>query len=181
VTLETKAIRVAPGKSRTVDMLVYSDKPYSSSVPVGVLGYNEFYGGSEPSGFTYEIDKSTATPGDMVKVTITAPKEPAYDVAVTLAYTGPRSAHFWPVLVTNDKEPARAGSSDSRGNAEPRVPTITPDHLPKRPKDAGFNHRARRGYGHRMDSFAAVRTALVAERARASLPSSLTSEIEPRR
>jgi hypothetical protein len=47
--------------------------------------------------------------GEYVKVTINAPKDPAYDILVMTAYTGPDSAHYWPVLVVNDDTTAAQG------------------------------------------------------------------------
>ncbi len=176
-TIRTKAIRVAPGKSREVEMLVWSDKSSSVDVPLRVLAYNEFYGNGTSTGFTFDVEPSYAKPGEKVKLTITAPKARAYDIAIGLAYTGKQAAHFWPLLVTNDPAPKPA----TGGSKEPLVPTVTRETMPKRPDNLGFDNRARRGFGPRLDAYAPVRAAMMAAYARASLPSRMMTEIEPAR
>jgi hypothetical protein len=94
------------------------------------MSYEEFYGGrggGQSSGYTFTLDKTHAKPGETVSVTITAPKETAYDLMIMLAYTSQTSAHYWPVLVVNDDAAAAAS-----GKA-----TITPETMPKRPSRDG--------------------------------------------
>jgi hypothetical protein len=128
--IKTKAVRVKPGASRAVDVLVYSDQTAADLVPLRAMSYEEFYGGrggGQSSGYTFTLDKTHAKPGETVSVTITAPKETAYDLMIMLAYTSQTSAHYWPVLVVNDDAAAAAS-----GKA-----TITPETMPKRPSRDG--------------------------------------------
>ncbi|MDB4933971.1 MAG: hypothetical protein JWP87_943 [Labilithrix sp.] len=134
--INTKAVRVAPGKSRKVDVLVYSDQPHADLVPMRAMSYEEFYagrGGGQPSGYTFTLDRSYAKVGDTISVTIDAPDDPAYDLMIMLAYTSKTSAHYWPVLVVND-DAADVGSGKA---------TITPETMPKRPaRDGKWRARA---------------------------------------
>ncbi len=107
--LTTKAIKVPPGGSRTVDALIYSDQKATPLVPLRALSQADFGGSGSPSGFTFELSKNYVKVGDYVKVTINAPKEPGYDILVMTAYTGPDSAHYWPVLLVNDDSTAAQG------------------------------------------------------------------------
>jgi hypothetical protein len=179
-TIRTKAIRVKPGGSRTVDVTMYSDEAAGVSVPLRVMSFNEFYGGTNQSGFSYSLSTTRAKTGSTVQMTIEAPTELAYDVAVTMAYTSDSSVHFWPVLILNDDEPdppknnmMNAGTASAA--ATKRV-AVTRANLPKKPENEGLNGRMRRGFGTRIESFSATRAAIMAELARASLPSRMMSE-----
>jgi hypothetical protein len=119
--ITTKSVRVPPGGSRTVDALIYSDQAGKPTVPLRALSHADFGSGNPPSGFTFELDKNQAKVGDSVKVTINAPTKPGYDILVMAAYTGSQSAHYWPVLVINDDEPAAQG----------KRPVLTAEMLPK--------------------------------------------------
>ena len=121
-TITTKAVRVPPGGSRTVDALVYSDQAGTPLVPLRAISQADFGGSGSPSGFTFSLNKNNVKVGDSVKVTINAPTKPGYDILVMTAYTGPDSAHYWPVLVVNDDAPAAR-----RGQ-----PAITSEMLPRR-------------------------------------------------
>jgi hypothetical protein len=128
--IKTKAVRVEPGKSRTVDILVYSDQTAADVVPLRAMSYEEFYagrGGGQPSGYTFTLDKTHGKVGETVAVTISAPDEPAYDLMIMLSYTSQTSAHYWPVLIVNDD-----AADVAKG-----VPTITPETMPKRPSRDG--------------------------------------------
>lgn len=122
--IDVKAIRVPPGGSKTVDVLVYSDVPHSAQVPMRALSYDEFYGSTSTSGFKMALDKTYGNVGERVKLTIDAPVKPGYEIVVMLAYTGKQSANYWPVLVVNDD------GADLGGR--PKKPSITPDKLPKK-------------------------------------------------
>jgi hypothetical protein len=124
--INTKAVRVAPGATRKVDVLVYSDQPGTQQVPLRAMSYNEFYGGkdAEDSGYVYKLEQSYGTVGSTVTLDVKAPVDTAYDILIMLAYTSQTSAHYWPVLVVND-DAAQVGVDR---------PTITPATLPKRPK-----------------------------------------------
>lgn len=112
-TLTTKAISVKAGGSRTVDALVYSDQAAKTTVPMRAISHADFGGGGGPSGFTFTVSQNQAKVGEKVQITIDAPKKAGYDIMVMTAYTGPDSAHYWPILVvTDDFASARA----------PRVP-----------------------------------------------------------
>ena len=124
-TINTKAVRIKPGLSKTVDVLVYSDQaPGSALVPLRAISYNDFYGatGKPPSGFTFTLDKSHAKVGETVKVTINAPTKAGFDLMIMIAYTGPSSAHYWPVLLVNDDAAA----------AQAGHPAMTAEMLPKK-------------------------------------------------
>ena len=120
--ITTKAVRVKAGQSRTVDMLVYSDQPRSSLVPLRALTFDEFTtgmaSGPKASGYSYSIEPNYAKVGDVVSVTINAPTATSFDLLVMLAYTSDTSVNYWPVLVVNDEAPA---------------PGTTPKKLPKLP------------------------------------------------
>jgi hypothetical protein len=124
--VHTKAVRVAPGATRKVDVLVYSDQPGTQKVPLRAMGYDELYGkkGGDTSGYVYTLDTSYGEVGSTVTLSIKAPTDPAYDLLIMLAYTSQTSAHYWPVLVVNDD-----GSEVGVDR-----PTITPSMLPKKPK-----------------------------------------------
>lgn len=177
-TIRTKAIRVKPGGSRTVDVQMYSDEASGVSVPVRVMSFNEFYGGTNESDFSYTISTTHAKTGSTFQLTVEAPSDLAYDVAVTMAYTSDTSVHFWPVLILNDDAPdppSGTGKTMSapNGSAAKRVAVRS---LPKKPENEGLNGRMRRGFGTRIESFSATRAAIMAELARASLPSRMMSE-----
>lgn len=176
-TITTKAIRVKPGGSRTVDVQMYSDEASGVSVPLRVMSFNEFYGGANESGFSYKLSTTRAKTGSTVQMTIDAPTELAYDVAVTMAYTSDTSVHFWPVLIINDDAPdPPSGTGKTMSASAPSAKKIAVREAPKKPETDGFNGRMRRGFGTRMESFSATRAAIVAELARASLPSKMMSE-----
>ncbi len=101
-TVTTKAISIKPGGSRTVDAIVYSDQAGTPLVPMRALSHADFGGTGQPSGFSYSLSEDRVKVGQRVQITIDAPKEPGYDILVMTAYTGPDSAHYWPVLVVTD-------------------------------------------------------------------------------
>jgi hypothetical protein len=113
-SIVTKAIRVPPGGSRTVDVLVYSDQPATQSVPMRVMSYAQFYGGKgAKSGFGFTLEESYGNTGTTVPVTITAPSEAASDVMMMLAYTSQTTVNYWPVLVVNDSAADAAAGKPS--------------------------------------------------------------------
>lgn len=125
--VKTKAVRVAPGATRKVDVLVYSDQSGTPQVPLRAMSYEEFYGGKgggEKSGYVYTLDDDYGRVGSTVSLNIKAPKDPSYDLLIMLAYTSQTSAHYWPILVVND-DGKEVGIDH---------PTITPATMPKRPK-----------------------------------------------
>ena len=172
-TIRTKAIRVKPGGTATVDVTMYSDEAAGVNVPLRVMSFNEFYGQPSQSGYTYKLSSTRAKTGDTLQLTVEAPTELAYDVAVTMAYTSDTSVHFWPVLVVNDDAPDPPSKSL---NGTPSTKRQAVQSLPKKPETEGFNGRMRRGFGTRIESFSATRAAIMAELARASLPSKMMSE-----
>ncbi len=99
-SLTTKAIKVERGKSRTVDVMMYSDKPGAHRIGVRVLGYEELMGQKSTTGFSYDPSTTYAQTGSAFQVTIQAPKSDGYDLAVTLSYLSDTDATLWPVLVT---------------------------------------------------------------------------------
>jgi hypothetical protein len=121
----TQAIRVAPGESKSVDVLVYSEKPSDQLVPLRVLTYDQLYGTGSSTGFELSLASSHVTAGGMTKLTVTAPKSVNYDIAILVAYVDANNVHYWPVIVTNDE-----ASSAAAGR-----PTITPTTMPGRRLD----------------------------------------------
>jgi hypothetical protein len=122
--IKTKAVRIPPGGSKSVDVLIYSDQGGSQSVPLRAMSYKQFYGGrGENAGFTYSLDESYGDVGKSVTVTITAPKTPSYDLLMMLAYTSKTSANYWPILVVNDSEADVAAGLSS----------VIPETLPTKP------------------------------------------------
>lgn len=119
--LTTKAINVAPGKTRTVDVLVYSDHTSTAAVPLRALSYADFGQSSQPSGFTYALSKQMGTPGEKVQVTITAPSANNYDFLVMMAQTSDQTAFYWPVLVTNEPTSIRSQGSTAIRTRMPRT------------------------------------------------------------
>jgi hypothetical protein len=177
-TIRTKAIRVKPGGSATVDVLMYSDETAGISVPLRVMSFSEFYGGASQSGYSYKLSSTRAKTGETLQLTVEAPTELAYDVAVTMAYTSDTSVHFWPVLVVNDDAPdppSGTGKTMSAPGSKSNK-RVAVQSVPKKPETDGLNGRMRRGFGTRIESFSATRAAIVAELARASLPSKMMSE-----
>lgn len=133
--IHTKAVRVAPGTTRKVDVLVYSDQGGTAQVPLRAMSYDELYGGrggGEKSGYTFTLEESYGKVGSTVTLNIKAPKDPSYDLLMMLAYTSQTSAHYWPILVVND---------DGKDVGIDR-PTITPATLPKKPKRDSAAHAA---------------------------------------
>lgn len=105
--IKTKAIRVPPGKKKTVDVLVYSDQPGAALVPLRAMSYAEFYGMGEPSGYSFELAKDYVEAGKTVELTVTAPAQVgSYDLVMMLSYTSDKSANYWPTLVVSDEAPA---------------------------------------------------------------------------
>jgi hypothetical protein len=126
--IKTKAVRVAPGTTKTVDVLIYSDQGGTALVPRRVQSYQEFYGGTgEKSGYVFTLSETHGRVGETVELSIKAPKESAYDLMMMLAYTSQTSVHYWPILVVND-DGATVGIDR---------PTITPAMLPKKPGGTG--------------------------------------------
>jgi hypothetical protein len=122
--IKTKAVRIKPGESKTVDVLIYSDQGGSQSVPLRAMSYKQFYGGKgESSGYSYVLEENYGEVGKSVAVTITAPKDPNYDLLMMLAYTSKTSANYWPILVVNDDAADVAAG----------LPSIIPAALPKKP------------------------------------------------
>jgi hypothetical protein len=107
--ITTKAIRVKPGQSRTVDVLVYADQPHADLVPFRALTFDEFTtgmaNGPNATGYKYSVAPSYANVGDAISVTIKAPVTTSYDLLVMVAYTSDTSVDYWPVLVVNDAGP----------------------------------------------------------------------------
>ena len=121
--ITTKAIRVPPGGSRTIDVLVYSDQATVQSVPMRAMSYEQFYGGmggSAKSGYVFTLEESYGNTGGTVPVTITAPKEPASDILMMLAYTSKTTVNYWPVLVVND----------SAADVAKGLPSVLPSFTP---------------------------------------------------
>jgi hypothetical protein len=177
-TIHTKAIRVKPGGSRTVDVMMYSDEAAGVSVPLRVMSFNEFYGRPSESGYSFKLSSTRAKTGSTLQLTVDAPSELAYDVLVTMAYTSETSVHFWPVLVVNDDAPDPPKGTMSAPGPLPAESTkrIAVREAPKKPETDGLNGRMRRGFGTRIEEFSATRAAIMAELARASLPSKMMSE-----
>ena len=69
------------------------------------------------SGFVFTLEESYGKTGETVPVTITAPKDAAYDIMMMLAYTSQTSVNYWPVLVVND----------SAADAAAGMPSVIPD------------------------------------------------------
>jgi hypothetical protein len=126
--LTTKAARVAPGGTKTLDVLVYSDQPGTGDVPMRAMTYDELFGTKQkPSGFSFSLDRDYAKVGETVHVTITAPKTAGYELLIMLAYTSDLSAHYWPVLVVNDDATASAAGT----------PALLPKWLPRGARERG--------------------------------------------
>jgi hypothetical protein len=102
----TNAIRIPPGGSRTVAVLVYSDQPVDDVVSLRALTFQELTtgmtGGAEATGYGYSLEPSTAHVGDVVALTIHAPPTKRYDLLVMGAQTSAGSINYWPVLVLNE-------------------------------------------------------------------------------
>jgi len=98
-SLTTKAIQVERGKSRTIDVMMYSETSDSRQVGVRVMGYEELMGQTSTTGFTYSPAQLYAETGSTFQVTIKAKKD-GYDLAVTLSYNSDTDVTMWPVLVT---------------------------------------------------------------------------------
>jgi hypothetical protein len=119
--ITTRAIRVKPGTSRTVDVLVYGDQAGGKPVTVRALGIDELYGRPSSTGFSYAVPSTPAAVGSTMKLEIEAPSDVAYDLLVMMTMNGAREATFWPVLVTND----------DAANVQAGRPTVTPEALPR--------------------------------------------------
>ncbi len=123
-TLKTDAIMVEPGKTTKVKVHVYSDQATKQPIKVSSRSIEEFRGSESTTGFTFSVEKS-ANAGETVEMTIKAPKDPSYDVAVMFASPdGGRAWHFWPVTVTNTETSGEPGIG--LGGAIPRVPSVWP-------------------------------------------------------
>jgi hypothetical protein len=118
--VKTKAIRVSPGKSKSVDVLLYADKAVKQQVPIRVMTYEEMYGQGQPTGFELKVDATRVAVGGAAHLTVTAPTEVTYDIAVMVAYVDTNNVHYWPVIVTND----------DGGGLDVGRPTITPQTMP---------------------------------------------------
>lgn len=121
VNIDTKAIRIQPGASRTVDVLVYSDRP-AQGVSIVAQSFEQMMGAQETTGFTYSLSKSVANAGETIKLTITAPATVAYDFAALSATVGTET-HYWPVLVVNDDAaaPSKGIASVRRSQLPQRI------------------------------------------------------------
>jgi hypothetical protein len=100
--IKTKAIRVAPGQSKSVEVQIYADQNVKQTIPLQVLTYDQLYGTSQPSGFTLKVGSSHVAIGSTTTLTVTAPKDVTYDIAILAAYVDANNVHMWPVVVTND-------------------------------------------------------------------------------
>lgn len=123
--VKTPAIYVEPGKSRTVNVQIYSDQDVSNDISLRAMSFLDFQafgggggGGGGRSDFTYSIE-NTAKVGDVVELTITAPKTSQYgfDVVVIMSTIKQRSMSFWPVAVTIDKDGAKAQAAKNISTA----------------------------------------------------------------
>jgi hypothetical protein len=120
IYVNTKAIRVKPGQSRTVDVHVYTDDMSSKAIYVYAQNIEELYQKPSTSGFTYHIPTSPAAMGSVLSLTVNAPTQASMDVLILMSVTSARDATYWPVLITND----------DAANAVAGVPSVTPDMLP---------------------------------------------------
>jgi hypothetical protein len=120
-TLTTKAIRVKPGQSRTVDVHIYTDDMSSRPVYVYAQNIEELYQKPSTSGFTYSIPTTPAAMGSVLKLTVNAPTQQSMDVLMMMSVTSDRTATYWPVLIVNDD-----AASALAGN-----PSVTPTMLPR--------------------------------------------------
>lgn len=121
VNVDTKAIRVQPGTSRTVNVLLYSDRP-AVGVQVQADSFEKIMGAQESTGFTYALSKRVANAGEMLQLRITAPSDVAYDFVTLTASVGSQT-HYWPVLVVNDDSaaPAKGIASVRRSQLPQRI------------------------------------------------------------
>ena len=90
------------------------------------LSHADFGGTGKPSGFSYSLSEDRVKVGQRVQITIDAPKAPGYDILVMTAYTGPDSAHYWPVLVVTDD------FAGARAPGQPPPEAIAKLHPPPR-------------------------------------------------
>lgn len=132
--VKTKAIRVAPGQSKTVDVMLYADRAIKEQVPLQVLTYDQLYGSGQPSGFTLKVGAQRVAVGGSTTLTVTAPKDVTYDIAILTAYVDANNVHMWPVVVTND----------DASNVAAGRPTVTPDTMPRIRRESSRARRLRR-------------------------------------
>lgn len=98
-TVTTKAIVMKPGETKDFWVFAYSDQA-GTSASIDVYSEAQITGGSSPSSFTYSLSSNTAAAGDSVRLTITAPTQPAQEVMTSVAQTSEDST-MWPIYVTN--------------------------------------------------------------------------------
>lgn len=107
------------GETKDFDVVVYADRP-NTDVRLSAFNRLAFQGESTAStGYEYELSNVSASGGDTVHITITAPKTPAFDVVSVLADTGVNRG-IWSVLVINDPT-YRNGALDPNEAADPNT------------------------------------------------------------
>lgn len=108
--ITTPSVRVPLGKSRTIDVKLRSDAPTSGPWSVRVVDLAQIEPGApaqqSPSGtpnFTFALDKTSGSGGDVLKLTITSVAAPRrnYDGFVLISTLG-SNVHVWPALITNN-------------------------------------------------------------------------------
>jgi hypothetical protein len=118
--VKTKAIKVAPGKSRTVDVHIWSDQATTRRVDLMAKSLADLEGGT-PAGFAYTLD-AAGTVGSTVKLTIEAPAQESEDIVTIAAFLDKSTYFVWPVLVTSGsgtQASANGGSPSMRAIRRP--------------------------------------------------------------
>jgi hypothetical protein len=100
--LRTKAIKLAQGETRTIDVYLYASEDIEG-VRVNVETVDEAYERPSKSGFKLALSQSMARRGDVFQLTVTAPKADATDF-VFLEAMKENDVFPWSVVVTTEKE-----------------------------------------------------------------------------
>lgn len=114
--VETKAVRLPRGTTRTVDVSVYASTP-TTGITVSGMTLDQLYQRPSTSGFELSLSSHSASSGDTLKLEVTAPKKAATDIVVLYARKD-ESIYMWPVVVTTEDQVFPPGVS---GTFTPRL------------------------------------------------------------
>lgn len=120
--VKTKAVRLARGATRTIDVNVYATEPMSGISIMGTT-LDELYKRPSTSGFTMSLSSHTAASGDVLQLEVTAPKKASTELIVIYARKD-SSIFMWPVVVTTEDQvfpPGMGGAFAPRARSATRA------------------------------------------------------------
>jgi hypothetical protein len=98
-SINTQGLKVGVGKSRTIDLTMYSDGPMASW-SVQVMDLTAVHGSGPPE-FSYKLNKTKGTAGDTLQLTLTGESAATQGQGFLLVSQSGGVTNLWPVWVIN--------------------------------------------------------------------------------